>query len=367
MNEPEPTSVAATEAPEAAAGPETAALTPARTPPAEATPADESRRLKQQEWCLLDQLLQAVPGHKLPKGQANKKLTKALQRDLGLTTETANRLRESLAEKGYIRITKKGQNVTYELTDAGREYLQTLEPYPPQPEVEPVSEEVQRYQTAYLLFQLFRAKDGVLTRGKANKTLGPTDLELKPAAANQLRRKLAQQGILKIDKGSRSESYRLTPGGEEMLAALRHYPTTRFWLTGRQLNALLDRVSGAAMRQPEAPPTTSAQPQTVQPPADLSRAVYDEFEELRRERHGHTGLVPIHEIRARIAEKYGPQAARHDVLDEPIRELWRQGRVRLVSLADLQKATPEQLNNSVPGVNETLFFMEVARDHSVPG
>jgi hypothetical protein len=47
-------------------------------------------------------------------------------------------------------------------------------------------------------------------------------------------------------------------------------------------------------------------------------------------------------------------------LDEPIRELWRRGRVRMVALADLTRATSEQLNDSIPGVHETLFYLENA-------
>ena len=49
-------------------------------------------------------------------------------------------------------------------------------------------EEIERYQVAHLLFQLFRAEGWTLGRGQANRSLGPTELELRPSAANQLRR-----------------------------------------------------------------------------------------------------------------------------------------------------------------------------------
>lgn len=67
------------------------------------------------------------------------------------------------------------------------------------------------------------------------------------------------------------------------------------------------------------------------------------------------GLVPIWQVRERVSS---PDKA---ALDESILDMWREGKVRLVSLADLQKATPAQLDASVPGVNETLFFIEQPR------
>jgi predicted transcriptional regulator len=330
----------------------------------EPPPFTSAQRLNFQKWCLLNHLLEATPHHRLSKGDANGKLRAALQRELELTPARATELREALASEHYITIAKKGRSVTYELTDTGREYLQMLDPYPPEPPVEPVPETVLRHQMAHVLFQLFRAEGQTLGRGQANQKRGPTDLELTPQAANKLRKQLAKQGALEIIKGSRSESYRLTPRGEELLATLEHYPTSKVTLSGRLLNALLHTVRTAAP-QPTAvstEPVVTSAPQFAPAPADLSQAIHEVFEELLRERHSHTGLVPIHEIRKQIAANYGPNLARHDVLDEPIRELWRQGRLRMVALADLQRATPEQLNDSVPGVHETLFYLERAHE-----
>ena len=321
--------------------------------------SDDGRRLNYQKWCLLDQLLQATPHHRLSKGEANRKLTATLQRELQLTPATANQLRESLAREQYLHIHKKGRSLTYELTDAGREHLQRLDPYPPPPA--PVAPEIQRYQIAHLLFQLFKTDGRTLARGEANKNRGPKELELSAPAANELRKTLARQGAIEILRGSRSESYRLTPEGEALLGTLQQYPESTFNLKGKHLNALLGLAVSAARQQD----TSAPRSESAAAPADLSQAVYAAFEELRRESYSHTRLVPIHEIRRKIAENYGPQTARHDVLDEPIRELWRQGRVRMVALADLQRATPEQLNDSVPGVNETLFYLESAHEQPV--
>lgn len=325
--------------------------------------AEEKRRLNDQRWFLLNQLLEATPDHRLNKGEANRKLSAVVRRELDLTPATAERLRQDLAKDHYLQVTREGRSVTYELTDAGREYLQTLDPYPPEPETEPVSDTVRRHQIAHLLLQLFRADEQTLGRGEANRRLGPVDLELNLPAANKLRKKLARDGMIEVIKSSRSESYRLTSAGERLLATLEHYPTTKVTLNGRQLNALLQAVRSST---PSAGATQEfgrgTESRGIPLPADLSQAIYEEFDDLRRERYGHTGLVPIHEIRARIAAEYGTEAARHDVLDEPIRELWRQGRVRMVALSDLGRATPEQLNDSVPGVHETLFYLELAHD-----
>jgi hypothetical protein len=63
-------------------------------------------------------------------------------------------------------------------------------------------------------------------------------------------------------------------------------------------------------------------------------------------------LVPVHELRAKVP---APDKA---AFDDAARSLWREGKVRLVSLADLQKATAAQLDASIPGTNETFFYLE---------
>jgi hypothetical protein len=51
------------------------------------------------------------------------------------------------------------------------------------------------------------------------------------------------------------------------------------------------------------------------------------------------------------------------VLDEPIRELARRGRVRLVAISDPRDVTPEQLANSIPGREQTFFYLGAAHVH----
>jgi DNA-binding MarR family transcriptional regulator len=310
---------------------------------------------------LLQQLLEATPDHRLGKGPANRRLPSSVRKQLGLSPATANRVRDTLAEQGHIRVTK-GREVIYELTDQGREYLQTLEqPARQQARVgaTTIPEAVQKYAQPYLLFQVLTAKRTPLGRTEANRKLRGfprDDLKLTATTANQVRGKLIAAGLLEVTKAGREETYTVTPAGLAYLAAHEQYPAGEYTFHGDVLNRLLKAASGTTPLQPSRPAAAAYAPR----PTDLAQAAYTEFEELLRERYGHTGLVPIHEVRERMASKYGAAAARHEALDEPIKELWRQGRVRLISLTDLQKATDEQLNASIPGVNETLFYLERA-------
>src|SRR5207249_9714477 len=97
---------------------------------------------------------------------------------------------------------------------------------------------------------------------------------------------------------------------------------------GKALNALVAaaRDSSFARDSHEGQvPSAQAPPN----PEELAEVVLAEFEDLRRERYGRSGLVPIHEVRRRIADRFGPATARHDVLDEVVLDLWRQQRIRL--------------------------------------
>jgi hypothetical protein len=75
--------------------------------------------------------------------------------------------------------------------------------------------------------------------------------------------------------------------------------------------------------------------------------------------------VPIHEVRQRIADRFGPAAARHDLLDDTILNLGRQNRLGLLAISDLGAADEQQLNDSIRGVNGTLFYLEVPREQPV--
>jgi uncharacterized protein (DUF2249 family) len=70
--------------------------------------------------------------------------------------------------------------------------------------------------------------------------------------------------------------------------------------------------------------------------------------------------VPVHELRAAIAAKYGPEAARHATLDRLLVELDRGEQVRLISIGDQSRATRQQLDDSIPGEGEVFFLIDRA-------
>jgi hypothetical protein len=337
------------------------------------TSGDETSptRLLRQRAFLLQQLADA-PEDGLSKRDANQKIPAAIERDLGLTAKEANLIREGLAGEGFILCRREKGKTFFVLSEQGRTYFQTLEPVPTPASrsrgqiTPPSNDEVKRLRKAHLLFQLFRAEKHTLSRGQANRLSGTvkSDLELNNATIEHLYRGLEADGSVTILKERRTEKYTLAPAGLVHLGALGLLPNTRVTLTGVVLNQLMEAARMAA-KQFEPAGTTASPTKHPATPGELADAVLEEFAELRREKYHLAGMVPIHEIRQRIRARFGEASARHDVLDEVIRGLWRDGRMKLVTLSDLGRATPEQLQDSVPGVGETLFYLEAAHEPAV--
>jgi hypothetical protein len=143
-----------------------------------------------------------------------------------------------------------------------------------------------------------------------------------------------------------------------MLAAQEQYPTLDIRLKGREFNALLAAVRDLAgdWQRPIQEPVNSSVPD------DLASKILAVVQELQRERAGYSRLVPIHEIRLRVAKTWGATAASHDVFDEKVKLLWREGKLRMVPISDMRDGTPEQLMHSIPGVNETFFYVEATHE-----
>jgi DNA-binding PadR family transcriptional regulator len=335
------------------------------------TPSDRLTIL--QRAFLLEQL--AEGGVTRSRGELNQKIPAAAQRDLQLAPEVANRVRSELAEQGYLEVIRHGRTISYRLTDSGRTYLGGLER--PMLKVRTnratavdesaITDEVREGQKAYLLLQLLDAKGRTLTRGEANKF--PTDLTtslgLSSAIGNYRRGKLAEQGYIRVSTTKRTEEHTLTDDGLDYLAAnTKHLNHATFKVKGSTLNALVAAVRELSFdREQPIAPTAPARPAPGQ--AALAEAVLAEFEELRRERHSRSGLVPIHEVRQRIADRFGPAGARHDVLDQVILNLWREKRLGLEAISDLNEATEQQLIDGIPGTSGTLFYLEAPHGQPV--
>jgi DNA-binding PadR family transcriptional regulator len=338
--------------------------------PSDAAPA---RLVLLQQAFVLEQLAMEGAESKTTR-ELNQQIRAAARRDLSLSPKVANNLRRELAGQGYLTVRKNGQKKSYQLTEAGRTYLATLERptfsarttrLAPVDE-SAIPEELREAQKAYLLLQLLDANGQPLARGEANKIrkkLG-TALGLKATVANHRRAKLADQGFIRIIRSPRSEEYVLTPDGLDYLAAnTRHLEHAEFWVKGKTLNALAAARESSFDRDQPSGLVTPERPMPSQ--IELAEAVLAEFQELRRERHSRSGLVPIHEVRQRIIDRFGPGAARHDVLDEVILGLWRQQRLGLEAISDLSEATEQQLNDSIQGVHGTLFYLEAPREQPI--
>jgi hypothetical protein len=140
------------------------------------------------------------------------------------------------------------------------------------------------------------------------------------------------------------------------LIALPHHPHATFLVPGSALNQLVDLAAGQSVSV--ATPELQSGHRILPPPADLHEAIHSILRELTRERHSRDKLVPIFEIRREIGRKYGPDLARHDVLDQPMFNLWNQNRVRLVSITDRRTAGEQELAESINNPHGTFFYME---------
>ena len=152
--------------------------------------------------------------------------------------------------------------------------------------------------------------------------------------------------------------YKLTADGRAHLANTKFQADHEFRLTGVVIEALLDAAKEVG-KQFE--PSTQEAARPIQT-GDLQRAIQDTFEELLRERHAVTGLVPIHEVRAELRRRLGDQAARHDTFDPLVIGMRQAGQFRLVPVTDLSRVSSDELQESIPGTGETLFFLEAARE-----
>ena len=340
------------------------------TDPVSQSPDAVSEITVRQRAFLLDQIAQ-VTDAKLAKGDANRAIPAALKRELHLDAPTANRLRAEMVAEGLLAIESEKRREYFQLTDTGRAYLeQHRQHLPPSSQagekgiIPPSNENVRNFRSCYLLLQLLEADRYTLYQAEANKFGAFRDrLKLNAATAKAIRHELAVQGLLTIAKSNRFEAYTLTVEGRLKLGTLTFDNDFEFKLRGRILNDLLEAAKEAARDFTAAPVEADRQQvsvpsESVPEPIQLEETILRAFDELLRERHAVTGMVPIHEVRDEVRKQLGEAAARHDVFDQAILACWQAGRIRLVPITDGTKASLEQLQASIPGIGETLFFLE---------
>ena len=322
--------------------------------------------LKLRRRALLLHHLAGAPQRGLKKSDANKRISATAAQELGLSTAVANQAREELLDSGEIRSERVGRATFYVLTDAGQSLLQSLvDDYLPPPRCNrprgkvnlAENENVKREREFYLLLQLLKAFEHALSGAAANKFndgYAKDGLELNAATAWHVRGTLATRGLIDITLRGRTETYTLTNDGLLFLGNAAFPAERAFHLPGAALNALLEAARTVGKQFGEVRPAPTPLPQ----PAQLERAIITTLEELLRERHAQTGMVPIHEIREEIRRQFGEGASRHDLFDESLHRLRRGNEVILSPITDLSRASNEQLQASIPGLGETLFYVE---------
>jgi hypothetical protein len=358
------------------------------------TAVSQSASLSDRQKAFLLQQLVEAPDNHVTLGDANKRIGAAAKREMQLDVATANRLRKELKESGYLREEWSNRKVSFTLTDEGRIHLQTLPhnlfppvgtkvPKPPRSEGD-VPPELLKLQQSYLLLVLFQANARKLAASEfASKlqTENARKVGFNGVIASQVIAPLLELGF--IDEKRRTSggdglypafraSYRLTDQGSQYLFTVDQYPSIKVTMSGVEFNKFIaafratlpDELSTTAQSRdkPISPPLQVAPP--LQPQKNLGEAILTRFNELLRENYTNAGTVPIHELRAWVKQQFGAEAASRKNFDEVVNDLCKQKKVRFVTLSDLRRGTPEQMEASIPGVNETFFYLEPAHEQS---
>ena len=302
---------------------------------------------------------------RLTAGEIKKKLKLASNKGPNTEAEVDQALTD-LIEKGLITVSggaKDGlhprPNATYRLTDKGRHSLRPARP--------DLADEQLQAQEAFILLLVFRAKEQKLTRSELNGKLktraamGQLEFDVKaaPVTVDYHLAALVEKGSLVEEKRGVSVSYSLNrEDGARALAAVKQHDGVSFTMTGETLNALI-----AAARQAtplpselqESPVASPAPPTNTRPLGP--DAIADYVAQLRSDLYAGKDLIPIHEVRRLVAEHHGAEAAGHPSFDPLIKQMRSEGQLRLIAISDNRDATQKQLDDSIPGMNETIFYI----------
>jgi DNA-binding PadR family transcriptional regulator len=298
----------------------------------------------------------------MSRGELGKRLKTKAAVAARLTSATIAEELELLRRDGLVASDQVKRSVQYGATDSGRAFLrQHPAPSPTRTggRINPATnDDVLRSRHAEILLHLLEADAYTLNVSESNTRLRRRQsLELNAATADAERQRLGDEGLIEISGTGRGRRFTLAPAGRLRLGAMTFYESFQFRLRGKALNDLLDAAREAAKEFGD----DSKTPTTTFERADVERAIVQTFEELARERHAVHGMVPIHEIRAGVRRQFGDAAARHDLFDPVLLEMRRRMRWRMIPISDRSRATAEELQDAVPGVGETLFYLEAER------
>lgn len=88
---------------------------------------------------------------------------------------------------------------------------------------------------------------------------------------------------------------------------------------------------------------------------DYENALEDAFNTLKQTNAAGKEFVPVHKLKDYMVQKYGSKNA-GTFLNRKIENLYKKG-LRLRPISRTADATPDQLKKSIPGFNETLFYV----------
>jgi hypothetical protein len=271
-----------------------------------------------------------------------------------------------LALRGDVEVHRATGAELYVLSASGAERLAALRSecpvLPPTGKPTPATDEfVRAAREAFLLLNLLEAPGHRLSATRSAALSYPKPAKLNHATAWQVRGELADAGHVAVEWDGEEGWYALTASGRRHLSGLRFDGLGEVKIKGSTLTELLTAAreggrpsagTAAPAREPEAPPAAL-------PDGQLESAVMGAFDELLSGPYANLRMVPIHEIRKAVAERFGA-AASHAAFNESVLALRRAKQLRLISIDDRSRATSEQLRDSVFAVGETFFYAEKA-------
>ncbi len=284
----------------------------------------------------------------------------------------ADRALAGLIEQGLLSVSGGGKdghhprpNASYRLTEKGRQHLRPI-----QPDLEPKQLHAQE---SFILLQVFRAKERTLTRSGLNDKLKSLaakrqlefDVKAAPGTVDYHLAQLVEKGYLDEQRQGVSVRFTFNPEkGPKALASAKQHDNVTFTMTGEILNALLDAARQSMPGRSEAAVSHVPELPIEAAPAPASRALGEPdivkyIDHLRADKYAGKGLIPIHEVRRLVAEHHGDEAASHPAFDPLIKRMRSEKQLELIAISDNRRATPEQLDASIPGVNETIFYIVV--------
>jgi hypothetical protein len=278
----------------------------------------------------------------------------------------AGRILAGLIELGMIDVvggTKEGEHprkgATYKLSKRGEEHL-----LPPRPDH---SDELLETQGSFILLQIFRAKEGTMTRSELNGKLRSVaairqlefDVKGVPETVDYHLANFVKREFLVERRKGVSVRYILNmENGAKALASMKQHAAVSFSMTGETLNSLL----AAASRSKPSGARIEHSPIVEPQPAATVRAIGEAeithyVDQLRADKYSGKDLIPIHEVRRLVAQDHGQDVASHPAFDPVLRRMWSEGIFELIAISDGRDATQQQIDDSIPGLNETIFYI----------